>query len=184
MRWLLYLPLPIPLRSTFGEDAFEEFAGWFNVWMLLAPVFGQLPFDGGFEDGGFVAFEIGFDALEVGDGFVEAGELLFDLRDDAFLFIGAWDWDQAIPTRSGLTYDLTVAARCAVLTYSTKSRLIDVVINIVRSIPLHVGRTTSRLVDANHWSDQQLSALTAICPYCIRTVDLGEQYIAIMKTAL
>ena len=51
--------------------------------MLLAPVFGQLAFDGGFEDGGFVAFEVGLDALEVGDGFVEAGELLFDLRDDA-----------------------------------------------------------------------------------------------------
>ena len=53
--------------------------------MVLAPVFGQFAFDGGFEDGGFVAFEVGLDALEVGDGFVEAGELLFDLRDDALL---------------------------------------------------------------------------------------------------
>ena len=53
--------------------------------MLLAPVFGQLAFDGGFEDGGFVAFEVGFDALEVGDGFVEAGELFFDFRDDGLL---------------------------------------------------------------------------------------------------
>ena len=66
---------------SFGEDAFEEFAGWFDIGMLLAPVFGQLPFDGGFEDGSFVAFEVGFDALEVGDCFVEAGELLFDLLD-------------------------------------------------------------------------------------------------------
>jgi len=31
--------------------------------MLLAPVFRQLPFDGGFEDGGSVEFEVGFYAL-------------------------------------------------------------------------------------------------------------------------
>ena len=43
----------------------------------------ELAFDGGLEDGGFVALEVGLDALEVGDGFVEAGELLFDLGDDA-----------------------------------------------------------------------------------------------------
>ena len=82
---LFVFPFAIPLRPTFGEDAFEEFAGWFDVGMLLAPVFGQLAFDGGFEDGSFVAFEVGLDALEIGDGFVEAGELLFDLRDDALL---------------------------------------------------------------------------------------------------
>ncbi len=40
--------------------------------------FYEATFDGGFEDGGFVAFEVGLDALEVGDGFVEAGELLVD----------------------------------------------------------------------------------------------------------
>ena len=40
--------------------------------MFLAPVFGQPAFDGGFEDGGFVAFEVGFDTLEIGDGLVEA----------------------------------------------------------------------------------------------------------------
>ena len=57
---------------------------------MLAPVFGQFAFDGGFEDGGFVAFEVGLDALEIGDGFVEAGELLFDLRDDAFLLFVEW----------------------------------------------------------------------------------------------
>ena len=55
--------------------------------MSFAPVFGEFAFDGGFEDGGFVALEVGLDALEVGDGFVEAGELFFDFRDDAFLLI-------------------------------------------------------------------------------------------------
>ena len=65
--------------------------------MNLAPVFGQFPFDGGFENGGFVTFEVGFDALEIGDGFVEAGELLFDLRDDTFLLVWRRDWDQKIP---------------------------------------------------------------------------------------
>ena len=59
--------------------------------MLLAPVFGQLPFDSSFEDGGFVAFEVGLSALERGDGFVETGKLLFDLRDDLSLFIAIQD---------------------------------------------------------------------------------------------
>ena len=49
--------------------------------------FDEAAFDGGFEDGGFVALEVGLDALEVGDGFVEAGELFFDFRDDAFLLV-------------------------------------------------------------------------------------------------
>jgi hypothetical protein len=53
--------------------------------MLLAPVSGQLPFDGGFENGRFVTLEVGLDALEVCDCFVEAGELLFDLRDNGLL---------------------------------------------------------------------------------------------------
>ena len=47
--------------------------------------FYEAAFDGGFEDGGFVAFEVGFDALEVGDGFVEAGELFFEFGDDFIL---------------------------------------------------------------------------------------------------
>ena len=46
-------------------------------------------FDSGFEDTGFVAFEVRLDALEIGDGFVHARELLFNLRYNAFLFI---DW--------------------------------------------------------------------------------------------
>jgi hypothetical protein len=49
--------------------------------------FDEAAFDGGFEDGGFVALEVGLDAVEVGDGLIEAGELLFDFRDDAFLFL-------------------------------------------------------------------------------------------------
>ena len=55
--------------------------------MLLAPVFGQFAFNSGFEDGGSVAFEVGLDALEIGNGFVEAGELLFDLCDDELLLM-------------------------------------------------------------------------------------------------
>ncbi len=55
-----------------------------NEWGKHAKA-GQLAFDGGFEDGSFVAFEVGLDALEIGDGFVEAGELFFDFRDDELL---------------------------------------------------------------------------------------------------
>ena len=55
--------------------------------LCSTPFFGELAFDGGFEDGGFVAFEVGLDALEVSDGFVEAGELLLDFRDDALLLL-------------------------------------------------------------------------------------------------
>src|SRR6266511_5253636 len=77
----------VPVCSAFGEDASEEFASRFDIRMSFAPLFGEFPVDGGFEDGGFVALEVGFDALEVRDGFVEAGELFFDFRDDALLFI-------------------------------------------------------------------------------------------------
>ena len=55
--------------------------------MSLAPVFGEFAFDSGFEDRSLVAFEVGFDTFEVGDGFVEAGELFFDLRDDEALLV-------------------------------------------------------------------------------------------------
>ena len=61
--------------------------------MLPAPVRSELAFDGGFEDGGLVPFEVSLDALEVFDSFVEAGELFFDLRDDALLFIEWWGFD-------------------------------------------------------------------------------------------
>ncbi len=53
----------------------------------------EAAFDGGFEDGGLVAFEVGLDALEVGDGFVEAGELFFDFRDDEFLSVARRVWN-------------------------------------------------------------------------------------------
>src|SRR2546430_2003971 len=59
-----------PLRSALGEDAFEEVACGFDVGMRLTPLFGELAFDGGLEDGGFVTFEVGFDAFEIGDGFI------------------------------------------------------------------------------------------------------------------
>jgi hypothetical protein len=38
-----------------------------------------------FNDCLLVAFEVGLDALQVGDGFVEAGELLFEFGDDLIL---------------------------------------------------------------------------------------------------
>ena len=49
--------------------------------------FDEAAFDGGFEDGRFVALEVGLDALEIGDGFVEAGELFFEFRDDALSLV-------------------------------------------------------------------------------------------------
>jgi hypothetical protein len=60
----------------------------------------QPAFNSGFEHGSFVAFEVGFDALEVSDGFVEARELFFDLRDDTFLLVAWRDWNQNIPNDS------------------------------------------------------------------------------------
>jgi hypothetical protein len=92
--WLFVFPSAISLDTTLREDAFNELAGWFDVGMLLAPVFSEFASDGGFEDGSFVAFEVGLDALEVGDGFVEAGELFFDFRDDALLLVRRCDWDR------------------------------------------------------------------------------------------
>jgi hypothetical protein len=82
----LIFPSALPLFAAFGEDAFEKVAGGFDIRMRLAPVFGEFAFDGGFEDRSLVAFEVDLDAFEGGDTFVEAGELLFDLRDDDVLF--------------------------------------------------------------------------------------------------
>ena len=64
--------------------------------------FDEAAFDGGFEDGGFVAFEVGFDALEVGDGFVEAGELFFDFGDSLSLHMNGRNRNQQLP-QNGLT---------------------------------------------------------------------------------
>ena len=44
----------------------------------------SLPSTAALWTGGFVALEVGLDAFEVDDGFVEAGELFFDFRDDTF----------------------------------------------------------------------------------------------------
>ena len=76
------------------EDALQELGAGLVAAAFAAGAFGfgfdEAAFDGGFEDGGFVALEVGLDALEVGDGFVEAGELFFDFRDDAFLLVQWW----------------------------------------------------------------------------------------------
>jgi len=83
----------MPLSRRFIDDALEKLTGRLDVWMIFAPVFGELAFDSGSEDGGLVAFEVGLDALEIGDGFVEAGELFFNLRDDEHLLIRRCYWD-------------------------------------------------------------------------------------------
>jgi len=68
-----------------GKDLFASLIG--TAFAAGEVGFGRdkAAFDGGFEDGGAISLEVGLDALEVGDGFVEAGELLFDLRNNAFL---------------------------------------------------------------------------------------------------
>ena len=53
--------------------------------------FDEAAFDGGFEDGGFVALKVGLDAFKIGDGFIEARELFFDFREDAFLLVVGCD---------------------------------------------------------------------------------------------
>ncbi len=81
----------MPLAAAGCEDALQELFAGFVAAAFAAGEFGfgfdEVAFDGGFEDGGFVALEVGLDALELGDGFVEAGELFFDFRDDAFLLV-------------------------------------------------------------------------------------------------
>ena len=54
--------------------------------MRGAPVGGEAALDGGFEDGGAVAFEGDLGAFERGDASIEPGELLLDGGDDAALF--------------------------------------------------------------------------------------------------
>ena len=77
----------------------QELGAGFVAAAFAAGAFGfgfdEAAFDGGFEDGGFVALEVGLDALEVGDGFVEAGELFFDFRDDAFLLVEGCEREDA-----------------------------------------------------------------------------------------
>jgi hypothetical protein len=56
----------------------------------------ELPFAGGFEDGGTVALETGPDALERGDPRVQSRELLLDLRHDPALFGEGRDGDDNV----------------------------------------------------------------------------------------
>src|SRR3954452_38370 len=71
------------------QSADKELLSGFVAAAFLTCEFGfggdEPAFDGGFEDGGLVALEVGLDTLQVGDGFVETGELLFDFGDDAVL---------------------------------------------------------------------------------------------------
>ena len=87
--WLLVLPLARPLRPPLLKNPLQKLLAGFEGAAFAAGEFGfggdEAAFYGVFEDGGFVAFEVGLDALEVGDGFVEAGELLFDFGDDFVL---------------------------------------------------------------------------------------------------
>lgn len=53
--------------------------------MLGAPVCGERAFDGGFEDGGALAFQFGPGMLQGCYGCVEAAELLFDGGYDTLL---------------------------------------------------------------------------------------------------
>ncbi len=85
------LPTPNPFRPALFKNPLQKPLCCFIAAPFAAGEFGfgfdETAFDGGFEDGGFVAFEVGFDALEVGDGFVEAGELFFEFGDDFALLL-------------------------------------------------------------------------------------------------
>lgn len=75
----------LPLMQAAGRRFYVCPAGEFSF------SFDEAAFDSSFEDGGFVALEVGFDALKVGNGFVEMGELFFDFRDDTFLLVERCD---------------------------------------------------------------------------------------------
>ena len=91
----------LPGGAAFFEDPGEELFAGFVGAALFAGEFGfggdEAAFDGGFQDSGFVAFEVGLDTLEIGDGFVEAGELFFDFGDDALLLCNRWYRDFELP---------------------------------------------------------------------------------------
>jgi hypothetical protein len=74
---LLRLPLLLPL----GQDAPEEGGGRF-VGRVLG---NQAALAGSFEDGGFVASQLGPGTPQGSHAGIQAGELLFDLGDDALL---------------------------------------------------------------------------------------------------
>ena len=67
----------LPSGAALGEDALEQLGRALVGAGLLAGEFGfggdQAALAGGFEEAGFVAFEVGLDALEGGDARVEIG---------------------------------------------------------------------------------------------------------------
>jgi hypothetical protein len=71
-----------PAAAALGENALEELPGRF-IGRVLG---GEPAFEGGFEDTGAVAVEVVFEAVEVGDCSVEAGELGPDFVYNAILF--------------------------------------------------------------------------------------------------
>ena len=81
--------MPLPRGAALDEDSGKKLlTGLIRTVFAASEVgFGwdEAAFDGSLEDGCPIPLEVGLCVLEVGDGFVEAGELLFDLRDDAAL---------------------------------------------------------------------------------------------------
>ena len=72
---MFVLALALPLAAAGFEDALQELFASLVAAAFATGEFGfgfdEATFDGGFEDGGFVALEVGLDALQAGDGFVE-----------------------------------------------------------------------------------------------------------------
>ena len=81
----LYFPLPFPLeRRSVRMRSRSPLAGSrFGCCLRQSSV--NFPSTAALRDGGSVAFEVGLDAFEISDGFIESGELLFDFRDDLLL---------------------------------------------------------------------------------------------------
>ena len=75
----------------------KQFAGGLVGATFAAGEFGfggdEAAFDGGFEDSGAVALQVGLDAPQGGNGGIQPGELLLDLRDDAPLLGQGCEWD-------------------------------------------------------------------------------------------
>ena len=71
------------MGATLGKDAGKQIAGGFVGGVLR----NKLAFTGGFEDGGFIALEVGLQPLEGGDARIKPGELRLKRRDDAALLV-------------------------------------------------------------------------------------------------
>jgi len=83
----------LPLATAFDEDAFEQGGGGFGVGVLRPPVLGKFALDRRLEDGGTMPLQAGSHPLQGGDAGIEFGEELFDLGDDAPLFVQRSDRD-------------------------------------------------------------------------------------------